>query len=101
MARGYVIGDIEVTDPGGYDAYKALSTAAVERYGGRFVVRGGASEVLEGDVSPHRVVVIEFDSPDAARRWWDSPEYAAAAQVRRANSTGWFLVTEGVPDPGD
>lgn len=90
----YVLADIEVTDPLGYEDYKPLSTAAAEKYGGRFVARGGKVEVLEGDWSPGRFVIIEFDDGEAARRWYTSPEYTEARTVRQRASTGRLLLVE-------
>lgn len=91
----YVLAAIEVTDPGAYEAYKPLSSAAVERYGGRFLVRGGASEALEGEWQPGRMVLVEFPDADTARRWYDSPEYQQARAVRQRASTGRMLLLEG------
>ena len=96
MPRAYVIADIDVHDPDAFARYRELSTAAAQQYGGRFVVRGGQTTVLEGERQPARVVVLEFDDVDSARRWWDSPEYEEAKSVRRAASSGQFLLVEGV-----
>lgn len=96
MAKVYVVADIEVTDPDAYEDYKRLSTAAVERYHGRWLVRGGAVDVLEGDRQPHRFVVIEFDDEAAARRWYDSPEYAEAKAVRERSARSSLLLVRGV-----
>ena len=98
-SRAYLVADVDVTDPDGYERYKQLSSAAVDLYGGRFLVRGGPVEVLEGEVEPHRLVVIEFDSAEAVHRWYHSPEYAQARGVRQATSTGWFVVVEGAAQP--
>lgn len=88
----YVILDVEVTDAGLYEEYKALSGPALEPYGGRFLVRGGSSEVLEGDWRPHRMVVLEFPDIEKARAWWDSPEYAGPKQLRRRASRGNMIL---------
>ena len=93
MAKAYVLVDVEVTDPAVYEDYKKLSTAAVEKYGGRWLIRGGAVHVLEGERQPQRVVLLEFDDEAAARRWYDSPEYTEAKAVRqRASSPASSLV---------
>ena len=92
----YVLVDVEVTDPEQYDRYRPLAAASVEQYGGRYVVRGGASEVLEGTRSPNRLVVIEFPDADAARRWYHSPEYGHARATREGAAIGSFIVVEGV-----
>ncbi len=96
MAKAYVLADIDVTDPETYEDYKRLSTAAATRYGARFLVRGGEVANLEGDREPERLVLIEFDDEDAARRWYDSPEYAAARAVRQRAATSSFLLLRGV-----
>ena len=95
MPKAYVICDIDVTDPERYEEYKRLSSAAAERYGARFVVRGGPVDVLEGDWRPTRLVLLEFADEAAARRWYDSPEYTAATQVRRSAATSSFILVTG------
>ena len=96
MAKAYVICDIDVTDPAAYEEYKALSGPALELHGGRFLVRGGAVATLEGDWHPSRVVVAEFADSDAARRWWESPEYAAARRARQSAAIARFVLVEGL-----
>jgi uncharacterized protein (DUF1330 family) len=93
----YVITDVEVSDPERYKAYTALSPAAIEAGGGRFLVRGGRSEVLEGDWSPSRVVVLEFPTLEAARAFYHSALYAEA-RGERAGATRKFnmIVVEGI-----
>jgi uncharacterized protein (DUF1330 family) len=93
----YVIADITVTNPDGYAPYRPLAADTVARHGGRFVARGGAVEPLEGGWKPSRVVIIEFPSMDAARKWYHSPEYQEALRIRLANSTGRVILTEGAP----
>lgn len=95
MARAFVIADIDVTDAAGYEDYKRLSSAAAQKYGGRFIVRGGEATVLEGPWSPHRVVVLEFDSEQAAREWWDSPEYAEARAIRQQCADSSLILVRG------
>ncbi len=96
MPKAYVICDIDVHDPVEYAAYRDLSTLAGEQYGATYLVRGGATTPLEGDWSPTRVVVLEFADSDAAVRWWESPEYSAAREVRRRSAKSNFLLVEGV-----
>jgi uncharacterized protein (DUF1330 family) len=91
----YVIAEVEITNPDGYKEYAAMVPATIEQYGGRFIVRGGKSHVLEGDWPERRRVVIEFPSVEAARKWWDSPEYVKPKALRRANSKGRLLLIEG------
>lgn len=91
----YVIAEVEVTNPAGYEPYRALAGASIAQYGGRFVVRGGPAEQLEGEGRPNRLVVIEFADKAAARRWYDSPEYQKAIPIRQANSRGRVFLVEG------
>jgi uncharacterized protein (DUF1330 family) len=74
----YVVVQIAIDDPASYDRYKVLAPPSIAAYGGRYVVRGGRSEVLEGTWQPARLVVLEFPSVAQARAWWSSPEYAPA-----------------------
>jgi uncharacterized protein (DUF1330 family) len=91
----YIIAEVEVTNPAGYETYRPLAGASIAQYGGRFVVRGGKSELLEGSPAPARVVVIEFADTAAAKRWYESPEYQAALKIRLANSRGRVILVEG------
>jgi len=78
----YMLVDCSVTDPTKYEEYKRLAQAAVTQYGGRYIVRGGETVVLEGSWQPNRVVVLEFPDMQRARAFYDSPEYRAARQAR-------------------
>jgi len=91
----YIIADIQVTDPVAYDDYRPLAAASVARFGGRFTVRGGKVDLLEGGPQPERIVVIEFPDADTARRWYQSEEYQAALKIRQAASRGRVLLVEG------
>jgi uncharacterized protein (DUF1330 family) len=84
-----------VTNAAGYDPYRPLAAASIARFGGRFVVRGGNAEPLEGSPQPERVVVIEFPDADTARRWYHSDEYQQALKIRQANSTARLILVEG------
>jgi uncharacterized protein (DUF1330 family) len=95
----YVIVDVQVHDPVVYEEYKSLTPAAIAAHGGRFVVRGGATEVLEGDWQPGRVVVLEFDSVERARRWWASAEYAPAKALRQKSAATRMILVEGYAPP--
>ena len=90
----YVIAEIEVTNPDGYAEYAPLANASVLRHGGRFVVRGGPFEVIEGDWAG-RMVVLEFESLDAARAWYHSDDYQACLPIRLQNSKGRMIAVEG------
>jgi uncharacterized protein (DUF1330 family) len=92
----YVLAEIEVTNPEGYKEYTAVVPATIAQYGGKFLVRGGSIEVLEGDWPARRRVLLEFPSVEAAKRWWDSPEYEKPMAMRRANSNGRLLLLDGV-----
>jgi uncharacterized protein (DUF1330 family) len=92
----YVIVDVEVTDPARYQDYRAMVPASLAKYGGRFVVRGGAHQVLEGDWQPTRVVVLEFPSVEQARRWYDSEEYRPAKALRMQTARTRLVLVEGV-----
>jgi uncharacterized protein (DUF1330 family) len=91
----YVIVDIEVIDPVRYEEYKRLAAPTVTAYGGRYVVRGGATETLEGDWVPNRFVVLEFETADQAKAWWSSPEYAPAKALRQETANTQMVVAEG------
>ena len=92
----YVIVDIKVTDPVGYEDYKKLAPPAVAAYGGKYVARGGKTETLEGDWSPTRLVILEFESAERAKEWLNSPEYRAARQLRHQTARTNMVVVEGV-----
>ena len=91
----YVLVHIDVKDPAAYEEYKPLAAAAVAHYGGRYIVRGPAPEVLEGTWKPKRLVLLEFPSVERAREWWHSPEYAPAKAKRQAASTSDMVLLEG------
>ena len=90
--------DVYIDDPVAYEEYKSLTPAAIAAYGGRFVVRGGEAETLEGDWQPGRFVILEFESAERAREWWSSPEYARAKSLRQQSSRTEMILVEGVPD---
>ena len=91
----YVIADVDVTNPAGYEPYRPLAAASVARFGGRFLVRGGTADLLEGAPAPGRTVVIEFPDADTAKRWYFSDEYQQALKIRQANSTARVILVEG------
>ena len=92
----YVIVETNVTDPEQYEKYKAASPGAVAAGGGRFLARGGELAVLEGDWNPPRLVVLEFDDLEAAKRWYDSELYVAARQLRAGAATFRAVVVQGI-----
>jgi uncharacterized protein (DUF1330 family) len=92
----YVIVDINVTDPIGYEQYKKLAPAAVELYGGKYIARGGRTETLEGDWSPTRLVILQFESTEQAKNWLNSTEYSEARKMRHRTTISNMVVIEGV-----
>jgi uncharacterized protein (DUF1330 family) len=92
----YVVLDIEVIDPEKYKDYAKLAPASVEKYGGKYIVRGGANETLEGDWQAKRLVILEFPSVQQAKAWIDSPEYAPARAMRHQYARSNAVVVEGV-----
>lgn len=95
MPKGYIIGHADVHDPQGYKAYAARNDEILKHYGGIFLMRGGAGEVREGATHP-RHVIIEFPSYEAARAFYDSPEYQENLKIRQANADSVIVVAEGV-----
>lgn len=91
----YVIASVNVTDPEKYKNYQALTPAAIALHGGKFVVRGGAMEVLEGQWPRPRVVVLQFDSIDAAKKFYNSTEYTVARATREGAAEFSMVVVEG------
>ena len=91
----YVIAHVTVNDPDGYSGYTAETPGTVAQYGGRFVVRGGASKAMEGEMPGQRTVVIEFPDRAAAEGWYNSPEYQKILPIRHANSTGAMMIVDG------
>jgi uncharacterized protein (DUF1330 family) len=92
----YIIVNIDVTDPVPYERYKAMAEATVTAYGGRYIVRGGPAERLEGAWEPKRVVVLEFPDAARARAWWGSEEYRPAKEVRNASARSDMILVAGV-----
>jgi uncharacterized protein (DUF1330 family) len=92
----YVIADIEVTDRDGFAEYQQKVPATIAAYGGRYLVRGGASEVLEGNWTPKRSVVLEFPSMAQLKTWYHSPEYRPLIAIRERTTKSNLIVVEGV-----
>ena len=91
----YIIVDVEITDRDKYEDYNSVVPPTIEAFGGRFLVRGGRAEILEGDWQPKRVVVLEFESFDRAREWWSSDEYENPKRLRQSASITNMIVVEG------
>ena len=91
----YVIAEIEVTDPAGYEEYRKQVLAVVTKYGGKFIVRGGKVDAREGGWNPKRIVVLEFPSMEQAQKWYHSAEYAPLIKLRQKASKGRLIIVEG------
>ncbi len=91
----YLIAHIDVTDPAAFETYRAAVPAVIAQFGGRYLVRGGAVEVKEGDWRVPRLVILGFDSMEHARRFYHSPEYQALVPLRQAAATGDVVLVEG------
>ena len=91
----YVIVELEVTEPVEYEEYKRAAGAIVEKYGGKYIVRGGPCETLEGDWNAKRIVVLQFDNADSAKAWLHSAEYAEPRKVRHRTAKTRMILAEG------
>lgn len=94
--KAYIIVDVHITNPTLYEEYRKLTPASLVPYDGKFIVRGGTTETLEGDWKPGRVVVLEFPSVEKAKAWWSSPGYAPAKAIRQSSSDTRMILVEGV-----
>ena len=92
----YFIAELETTNNAGIEPYRAAVPATIAQYGGRFLVRGGATQLIEGGPEPKRIVILEFADVAAVKRWYDSPEYQKILPIRLANSTGRAFIVEGI-----
>lgn len=92
----YVIADIEVLDPALFEEYRQQVPATIAAHGGRYVARGGATQVLEGSWSPRRCVILEFPDMQRFQAWWDSPEYAPLRALRQRATNSNLVVTQGL-----
>lgn len=92
----YVIVEVDVIDPEQYDRYRETVPASLDANGGRFLARGGETATLEGDWQPKRIVVLEFDDLEAARRWYDSPEYRESRDIRAGAANMRMIAVAGV-----
>jgi uncharacterized protein (DUF1330 family) len=93
----YLIVDItEIHDPQTYAQYRSQVTVGLEAAGGRYLVRGGAVDIVEGSWRPGRVVVVRFESAQAARRWWESSEYRELKRMRQAAASTNMIIVDGL-----
>jgi uncharacterized protein (DUF1330 family) len=95
----YVVVEITVKDPVVFEEYKLLSPSTLELYGGKYLARGGQTEVLEGKWSPQRLVILEFESLEQAKKWYNSPEYSHAKSFRVRSADSNFVLTDGYLKP--
>jgi uncharacterized protein (DUF1330 family) len=95
----YLIADIDVTDPAGYEEYKRRVPALIAAHGGRYIARGGTSEVLEGTWHPKRTAIIEFPSLAAFKTFWNAPDYQPLRELRERSATSNLVVIEGLSSP--
>ena len=92
----YVIVDIEVTDSAAFERYKNAVAANIAAFGGRYLARGGATEVLEGHWIPKRLVILEFPTMAKLKAWYRSPEYAPLLDLRKASASSNLVITDGL-----
>ena len=91
----YMFANVEVTDAAGYEQYRQQVSATIEAYGGRYLVRGGATEVLEGDWVPKRMVILEFADMAQLKAWYHSPEYRPLIELRQRTANSTLVAVEG------
>ena len=92
----YVIVDVDVKDPVRYDEYKKLAPPSIAAHGGKYLARGGTTEVLEGKWTPGRLVILQFDSLEAAKKWLHCEEYREARKLRHQTANTNMVVIEGL-----
>ena len=92
----YVVVQIAVNDPAAYEEYRLAAPPTIALYGGKYIVRGGKVETLEGDWLPQRFVILEFPTFERAKQWHASPEYQAVAPLRHRNASSQMIVVEGL-----
>jgi uncharacterized protein (DUF1330 family) len=92
----YFVAELDVTNPTGMEPYRAAVPATIAQYGGRYLSRGGAIELIEGGPEPKRIVILEFADAAAVKRWYNSPEYQKILPLRLDNSTGRAFIVEGI-----
>ena len=92
----YIIVDVTVFNEEEYAVYKSLTPASIAPYLGKFIIRGGKTETIEGDWKPQRIVVVEFPNTDLARQWWSSPGYTEAKAIRHRTAHSKMILVEGV-----
>ena len=97
--KGYLIARVTITDPERYEEYRLKAPEVIASFGGRYLVRGGPIETVEGDHAQSRIVVLEFDSIERARAFYDSPAYQEIAKTRQEAARSHIILVEGHDDP--
>jgi uncharacterized protein (DUF1330 family) len=97
----YLISDVRAKDPQAFDLYRSHATASIAQYGGRYLARGGASQILEGCWAPQALVIVQFDTAEQAAAWYESPEYAQALALREGALDRDLILIDGVASDSD
>lgn len=92
----YALLNVEITDSAGFAEYRKSAPASIAAFGGRFLTRGGATEVIEGAWQPHRLVVLEFPDVATIKAWYHSPEYQRLVELRKRTASSDFVIIEGI-----
>lgn len=92
----YIIAQVNVTDPGKFETYRAQVPDVIRQYDGKYIVRGGRAETLEGEAPLRRLVILEFETMEAAKAFWHSAEYAPLKALRQEASDSDVVVVEGL-----
>ena len=92
----YLISDVSIREDQAFQVYRTRAAASIAKYGGRYLVRGGAIEPLEGNWSPRTIIVVEFPDVERARTWYRSPEYAAALEARDEALSRNLILVDGI-----
>jgi uncharacterized protein (DUF1330 family) len=96
LMAAYIIVEVKVNDPVRYEDYKKMTPVSLAVYGGKFIARGGKTELLEGEEDPQRIVILQFDNAEQAKAWWSSSEYSEAKKLRQQTSETRMILVEGV-----
>lgn len=92
----YIIVEMDVKNITEFEEYKKLATDTLKPFGGKYIVRGGRTETLEGNWIPNRIVILEFPDVDKAKEWWSSENYAMAKSIRQSSAESKMILVEGV-----
>src|SRR5579862_9344481 len=91
----YIIVDVTIYNEKEYEVYRSLTPASIKAYDGKFIVRGGKTEIIEGEWNPGRLVILEFPTADRAKEWWNSLEYSKIKKIRLENAKSNMILVEG------